>query len=378
MYLTELQSKRLLEWAGLALPRSEMVDLQRVQSDLTLQFPVMVKAQVPTGRRGRRGGVLPAHDGAELQRVLKQIHNLTLDGHRVRHALLEQRITFDRELYVAIMLDRDRQTWMLLVSPAGGVEVERDAGSTIQSWPFSHLLGIPGYVRRQAAAHLSLTGQAMTGFSTLLDQLFSIVVTWGAVLVEINPLVLTEDDTLLPLDAKIVLDDNARGRWPEPVESHVPEDSFERVLFDLGAVGVDIPDGKVAIITSGAGIAMATMDCLAAYGGTTRAFVDLGGAVIRDFDTSLAIIQALRDKITPDVYLFNFFFQLADSRVLAAAIQAAFASRPSRVVARFKGKNDVQARETVAGVATKVTSEFVQACQWAAELSGESSGNSGR
>jgi succinyl-CoA synthetase beta subunit len=120
------------------------------------------------------------------------------------------------------------------------------------------------------------------------------------------------------------------------------------------------------------------MDCLAAYGGTTRAFVDLGGAVIRDFDKSLAIIQALRDKVTPEVYLFNFFFQLADSCVLAAAIEAAFAMRPSRVVARFKGKNDVLARETVAGVATKVTSEFVEACQWAAELGGESSGNSGR
>jgi succinyl-CoA synthetase beta subunit len=204
------------------------------------------------------------------------------------------------------------------------------------------------------------------------------VISWGAVLVEINPLVLREDDTLLPLDAKIVLDDNARGRWPEPIESHVPEDSFEQTLFDLGAVGIDIPGGKVAVITSGAGIAMATMDCLAAYGAMTRAFVDLGGAVIRDFDRSLAIIEALRDQVTPEVYLFNFFFQLADSRVLAAAIQAAFASRSARVVARFKGKNDVQARETVAGVATKVTPEFAQACQWAAELSGESSGNSGR
>jgi succinyl-CoA synthetase beta subunit len=306
------------------------------------------------------------------------MYNLTLDGHRVRHALLEQYITFKRELYVAIMLDRDRQTWMLLASPAGGVEVETEAESAVGYWRFSHLLGIPGYVRQQAAAHLGLIGQAMTDFSALLDRLFSIVVGWGAVLVEINPLVVTEDETLLPLDAKIVLDDNAHGRWPEPIESHVPGESFEQTLFDLGAVGVNMPAGKVAVITSGAGIAMATMDCLAAYGGTTRAFVDLGGAVIRDFDTSLAIIQALRDKVTPEVYLFNFFFQLADSRVMAAAIEAAFAMQPSRVVARFKGKNDVQARETVAGVATKATSEFVKACQWAAELSGESSGNSGR
>jgi succinyl-CoA synthetase beta subunit len=304
--------------------------------------------------------------------------NLTLDGHRVRHALLEQRIMFERELYVAIMLDRDRQTWMLLVSPVGGIEVEREAESTIGRWPFSHLLGIPGYVCQQAAAHLGLLGQAATGFSTLLDRLFSIVRGWGAVLVEINPLVVTEDDTLLPLDAKIVLDDNARAYWPEPIESHTLEDSFEQALFDLGVVGVHMPDGKIAVITSGAGIAMATMDCLAAFGGTTRAFVDLGGAVIRDFDTSLAVIQALRDKVTPEVYLFNFFFQLADSRVLAAAIRETFTSRPSRVVARFKGKNDAQAREAVAGVATKVTSEFVEACQWAAELSGESIGNPGR
>jgi succinyl-CoA synthetase beta subunit len=321
---------------------------------------------------------LSAQDGTELQRALEQMCNLTLDGHRVRHVLLEQRVTFQRELYVAIMLDRDRQTWMLLVSPAGGIEVESEAESTVRRWSFSHLLGIPGYVRQQAAVHLGLIGQTRTDFSRLLDQLYSIVVGWGAVLVEINPLVMTEGGILLPLDAKIVLDDNARRRWPEPIESHIAGDIFEQALFDLGVVGVNIPDGKVAVITSGAGIAMATMDCLAAYGGTTRAFVDLGGAVIRDFYTSLAAIETLRDEVAPEVYLFNFFFQLADSRVLAAAIQAAFASRASRVVARFKGKNDAQARETVAGVATKVTSEFIEACKWAAELSGESSGNSGR
>jgi succinyl-CoA synthetase beta subunit len=372
MYLTEVQAKGLLKRAGLPVPSATLMDLQ-VQcrpSTPALKLPIVVKAQVPTGRRGKRGGIRFVGSETELSLALEELSTLVLDSHRVRQALLEEWITVSRELYVALTLDRGRRKWSLLASPAGGVEVEQEAANTLARWPFAQLLGIPGYVRREAAAHLGLAGRQKAQFNEMLDGLFSILLEWGAMLVEINPLAVTPAGDLIALDAKIVLDDNAQGKWPEPIASLDPGNSFERALSDLGAVGVDIPGGQVAIVTSGAGIAMATMDCLAHYGGTTRAFVDLGGAVIRDYDTCLAVIHELQ-KLEPDVYLFNFFFQLADSTVLATAIRDGFGPQQSRIVARFKGKNDTRSRELVSGVAEKVTSEFVDACRSAAELSRE-------
>jgi succinyl-CoA synthetase beta subunit len=202
MYLTEFQAKGLLKRGGLPVPCATLVDLEvlRNSSAPALKLPIVVKAQVPTGRRGKRGGIRFVRDEAELSLALQELSMLILDGHQVRQALLEEWITVSRELYVALTLDRSRRQWSLLASPAGGVEVEQEAGSTLARWHFTQLLGIPGYVRREAAVHLGLAGRQKAQFFELLNGLLSLLLEWGALLVEINPLAVTTGGDLIALD----------------------------------------------------------------------------------------------------------------------------------------------------------------------------------
>ena len=370
MVLVEHQAKSILAKAGFTVPASILINPgQEMLTELTsLRFPLVAKAQVPTGRRGKRGGIRLVHNQDELEAVLGKLRNMSLDGYVVRQVLLEEHIGEHQAFYLSLMLDRNQQRFMLLASPNGGVDIE-EAAATVKQWPISYLLGIPAYVRRQVAAHLGLTGEAAQALKVLLDKLFDMTRQGGILFIEINPLGLSHNGQLIVLDAKITLDDKASVYAPEAVGTLGYMTPFQQTIVDLGIAGVEMPPGNIAVITSGAGVGMATVDCVDYLGGTVGAFIDLGGIGAREPDTTRKAIRLLQTHVKPDAYLFNFFFQLADSKILAEAIVDTFQSQTGQPVARFRGHNESEACALISTVSEYVTTDFFQACQWAVNIS---------
>jgi len=352
MRLHEYQAKNLLAGCGVPVPRGQVVstaaEARAAAEDIG--GPVVVKAQILAGGRGAAGGILKAASPAEAAVAAERLLGRPLvtaqsgpAGRIVRRVLVEEEMAIAREIYAAVVLDREAARIALLVSPRGGVDIEtlaRVDPSLVLEQPISPAAGFRPFQARSAAAALGLTGAPAAAMTGLLAGIVRAFEAADASLVEINPLALTSAGALVAADAKIELDDNALFRHPDlralaDPDERSPEEN-EAARAGLSFVRLD---GDVGCLVNGAGLAMATMDLIALAGGRPANFLDIGGGVSED-----AVARAFA-LLTADpgvrAALVNIFGGIVRCDLVARGIVRAACERGARipVVTRMEGTN---------------------------------------
>lgn len=353
MKIHEYQAKELFKKYDIPVPAGEVAwdPSAAVKTAATLGgFPVVVKAQIHAGGRGKGGGVKLAGSLDEVDRITGKMLGMMLvthqtgpQGRRVGKVLVEQGLSIVRELYLGIVPDRSTAKIVVIASQAGGMDIEAVAARTpekIVKVFINPLDGIRSYHCRQIAYALELPGAAMKQFLNMIPRLYRLFVEYDCSLLEINPLVLTAEDRLVALDAKVGFDDNALFRHPDILEYRdlAEEDplEIEASKYNLNYINLD---GNIGNMVNGAGLAMATMDIIKRAGGEPANFLDVGGGASSEMvENGFRII--LSDKKVKGI-LINIFGGILRCDVLAEGVVHAAKKTGITVpvVVRMEGTN---------------------------------------
>jgi succinyl-CoA synthetase beta subunit len=285
--LLEYQAKEVFRTYSIATPNEKVAEttIEAVKIANEIGFPLVVKAQVPVGGRGKAGGVKLCKNVEELALVAEQILSMSIKQCPVRKVLISQAVPFQNEYYLSITLDRALQKPVFIVSPSGGVDIEeigRTNPELIYQVPVDLVLGLKDYEVRhiyKKCFSKEVLPPSFIDFYQLLEQLLSIYLKEDASLVEINPLIIV-NGRFMALDAKMLIDDNAVFRHPAYAELQKQDDEEteqERIAREAGLAYISL-DGNIACIVNGAGLAMATMDVVKYWGGEPANFLDIGGS----------------------------------------------------------------------------------------------------
>jgi succinyl-CoA synthetase beta subunit len=353
MKIHEYQAKELFKKFDIPIPDGHVAfstEEARAAAEKLGQFPVVVKAQIHAGGRGKGGGVKLAKSIDEAESLAKEIVGMTLvthqtgpEGRVVKKVLVEQGLDIEKELYLSIIPDRETAKIVVMASEAGGMDIEEVAEETpekiIKSF-INPLTGIQAYHCREVSFGLYLPASAMKQFSKMLTSLYRLFVTYDCSLLEINPLVITRQETVIALDAKINFDDNALFRHKDIIEYRDldEEDPFEveASKFNLNYINLD---GNVGNMVNGAGLAMATMDIIKLAGAEPANFLDVGGGASAEMvENGFKII--LGDKNVKGI-LINIFGGILRCDVLAQGVVQAAKNTGINipVVIRMEGTN---------------------------------------
>jgi succinyl-CoA synthetase beta subunit len=295
MRIHEYQAKQVLAGFGIPVPRGEVasspVEARAIAEKLT--GPVVLKAQIHAGGRGKAGGIIKASTPAEAASAATRLLGRPLvtaqtgpEGRVVRRILVEEVLDVARELYLGLTLSREEACIVLLVSPRGGVDIEALAVSEpdlVLREPISPTGGLLPVQAERAAAALGLAGDAFAQAVKLFTSIARAFEATDASLIEINPLVLTAGGTLVAADAKMDFDDNGLPRHPDIRDLFDPDEILPEEL-EAARAGLSFIrlDGDVGCMVNGAGLAMATMDLIAIAGGRPANFLDVGGGVTEE------------------------------------------------------------------------------------------------
>jgi len=348
--LHEYQSKDLFRAAGIPVPPGEVASSvkEAVSAAARFSYPVVVKAQVLVGGRGKAGGVKVVRTPEELEREAGRILGMDIRGLKVGRVLITPSADIDREYYAGMVLDRKNETPLLMVSPAGGIDIEEVARVTpgkILRIPID-LRGLPSYRARAAARFLDKNPAIQKQIAPILTRLARVYRDQDASLAEINPLVVTRQGEVLALDAKIVIDDNALDRHPDLASWRdlSAEDKGEVEARERGLSYVKL-DGSIGCVVNGAGLAMATMDLIQYHGGKPANFLDIGGS------SNPEKVESAMNILTGDArvraVLFNIFGGITRCDDVARGLLAALDRLSVRIpiVIRLTGTNEKEARE---------------------------------
>jgi succinyl-CoA synthetase beta subunit len=348
--LHEYQSKEIFRAAGIPVPPGEVAS--SVEDALAaadrLGYPVVVKAQVLIGGRGKAGGIKVVRGGEDLSREAGRILGMELRGLKVNRVLITPSADIAREYYAGIVLDRKNEAPLLMVSPAGGIEIEEVARATpekILRIPID-ARGLPAYRARAAARFLDKDPAVQKRIAPILIRLVRAYHDQDASLAEINPLVVTKTGEVLALDAKIVIDDNALDRHPDlaAMRDLSAEDPGEIEARARGLSYVKL-DGTIGCVVNGAGLAMATMDLIQFHGGKPANFLDIGGS--SNPDKVEAAMHILTGDSRVRAVLFNIFGGITRCDDVARGLLLALDRLQVRIpiVIRLTGTNEREARE---------------------------------
>jgi succinyl-CoA synthetase beta subunit len=362
MRIHEYQAKRLLAGFGIPVPRGEVVSspAEARAAAERLGGPVVLKAQIHAGGRGKAGGILKASDPAEAAAAAARLLGRPLitrqtgpEGRVVRRLLVEEALTVARELYAGVALSRDDERIVLLASPRGGVDIEVLATGEpdlVLKQLVSPAAGFRPFQAARAAFSLGLSGPAFASAAGLMTSLFRAFEATDASLMEINPLVLTDGGALFAADAKMEFDDNALPRHPDIRALLDPEEESPEEL-EAARAGLSFVrlDGDVGCMVNGAGLAMATMDLIALTGGRPANFLDIGGGVSEEAVAKAFAI--LSSDAAVRSALVNIFGGIVRCDLVAQGIVRAARERGVRipVVTRMEGTNAELGREILAG-----------------------------
>ena len=295
MKLHEYQAKEVFARYGLPVQRGEVITRPEHVRDLTLRYPVVLKAQVLVGGRGKAGGVKLAKTPAEAEAHARAILGMEIKGERVEKVLVVPAAEITAEYYLAFVTDRAAGRPVAVASAAGGVEIEtvaRKHPQKIQTSPVDPFLGCPPFQTRALGRRLGLSGALLDEFSGVASTLFRLYWAEDAELAEVNPLAVVGTG-LLCVDAKLIIDDNALFRHPDTTAlgdagEHTP---LEMEARSHGLSYVEL-DGDIAVIGNGAGLVMSTLDLLAHFGGRPANFLDIGGgASTESMRAAMDIVQ---------------------------------------------------------------------------------------
>ncbi|NJK78784.1 MAG: ADP-forming succinate--CoA ligase subunit beta [Chloroflexaceae bacterium] len=355
MKLHEYQARDLL--AGFGVPvtgggvATTPAEVFRIAKEIN--GPVVVKAQVHVGGRGKAGGVKLTQTAVEAEDAATRILGMDIKGLTVEKVLVAEAITYQKEIYLSAILDRGTKRVVMIASAEGGVEIEEVARTNpeaIIKLPAHPQLGLLDYQARELAFQIGLTdGKQARQFAQIAMAVYRAFVETDASLVEINPLVIRDDGRLQALDSKILLDDSALFRHPNLAEMR---DSADEPEAEQRARAADITfiklDGDIGCMVNGAGLAMATMDVIKLYGGEPANFLDIGGGANKD--KVKAALQIILSDPTVKAVLFNIFGGITRVDEVARGIIAALEEVHTDVpmIARLVGTNEEAGRALLA------------------------------
>jgi succinyl-CoA synthetase beta subunit len=354
MDLLEYQGKSLFARHGVPVPSGRPAGSpeEAVQAADEIGYPVVLKAQVGIGGRGKAGGIKLAEDRDAAEEHARAIHGMDLRGLTVHELYVEEASDIAEEYYAAILLDRGAKKPLVMLSTKGGMDVEEVAESDPEAIVALHidpLVGFQGFQGRRLAFDAGVAADVVRPVGSLLERLYRVFVEEDATLVEVNPLLVTGDREVVALDAKVTIDPSALYRHPETAELRNPgaEDPQERMAEERGLTYVKL-DGNIGILGNGAGLVMSTLDVVAQAGGEPANFLDAGGG-----SKAEAIVNAVEVILAnPNVsaVLFNIFGGITRCDEVAKGLVTAFGQLDVRVpfVVRLDGTNDEEGRRILA------------------------------
>ncbi len=350
MDLLEYQGKQLFARHGLKVSSGRAVASveDAVAAAEEVGYPVVVKAQVLIGGRGKAGGVKLAADAGQVREHAGNILGMDIRGHVVRTLWVEHASDIASEYYASVLLDRSAKKPLVMFSVEGGVDIEEVAERTPEKLIRHHVEPLQGLAREEALEIARAGGADADVLDGVADALLALYETWieeDATLAEINPLIVTPDREVRALDAKVSLDGNALYRHPEnqSLSDAENEDPLERRAKEEGVQYVKL-DGDIGILGNGAGLVMSTLDVVAQAGGRPANFLDAGGG--SDAEKIKQAVRLILANEQVKAVLFNIFGGITRCDEVARGLIAAFEDLQPQVpfVVRLDGTNDVEGR----------------------------------
>jgi succinyl-CoA synthetase beta subunit len=346
--LAEWRGKEIFRRYGIPIPKGWVVRSVEEAEDAVrsgeVALPLVVKAQVLAGGRGKGGAVKFAATPDELRSVVAGMLGMEFKGEIVKELLLEPKVAVGRELYLSIALDRSARVPLLIASGQGGVEIETLSEDQMVRIPVHPFAGLAAYEKRGVGEAFGLAPPASKELGGVLGSLWDAFQKEDAELVEINPLAVV-DGHLVALDAKVIIEDDASFRHPEYAEIRDDRTPLEEIAREKEIAFVQL-DGDIGVIANGAGLTMATLDVLGQFGGKPGVFLDLGGT---DDPTKVTEAFLLMAKAHPSVVFLNIFGGVTRCDTVAKGLVAAMTQVPDSdrfpLVARIRGNNEDLGRE---------------------------------
>ncbi len=376
MNLHEYQARQLLKNAGIPVTGGDVATTADEVEQIARQLggAVVVKAQVHAGGRGKAGGVKLAATAAEAKQIANKILGMQIKGLTVAKVLVVPAVDIASESYVGIIVDRASQRPVIMVSPAGGIDIEEVAASTpekIFRVAVDPRYGLLPHQAMGLAFRLFDDIRQVRAATTIMRNLYTAFRNAGGSLAEINPLVTTAEGEVLALDAKIVVDDNELERRPEmaKLRDHTAENPAEVTARNAGLSYIKL-DGRVGCCVNGAGLAMATMDLVKYYGGEPANFLDIGGS--SNPDKVIAALEIITSDPNVKTILFNIFGGITRCDDVANGIVAATTKRKldRPMVIRLTGTNEDLAVDILRNAGFEALTDMDEAVQEAVKLAG--------
>jgi len=369
MNVHEYQAKILMREFNISVLNGEVATTPKEAVDVAKKLGGnvwVIKAQIHAGGRGKGGGVKLARSLEEVEKYAKDIigmnlvtHQTGAEGKKVHKILIEQGCDIAKEYYVGIVLDRTRGKVTMMASSEGGVEIEKVAAESpekIIKVSIDPSSGFSSYVGRKLAYGIGLEGDIQKKAIKFFEGLYNLYINKDCSIAEINPLVLTKDQNLIALDAKLNFDDNALFRHPEVEKFRDPtEESVQELEAHAAGLSYISLDGNIGCLVNGAGLAMGTMDIIKLHGGEPANFLDVGGGATKEM-VEKAFTIILRDKKVKAI-LVNIFGGIMKCDIIAEGIVAAAKQLgiTMPLVVRLEGTNVALGKKILADSGLKIT-----------------------
>src|SRR5919199_2450345 len=335
MRLVEYQGKELFDQYGIRIPRAYIANTieDAQQAAIEIGYPFMLKSQVTVGGRGKAGAILKCNSEKELKAKFYELLHKDIKGEKSHGILLEEMVDITKELYLSLFLNRSKRCYSLIASSEGGIDIENVDNKVILDLPLS---GLTMQKAEEVAHKLGLTSITTVSFVDFTMKISKLMEEKEAELAEINPVAILSDGSLMALDAKVIIDDNAIFRHPELKKYEYVSD-LEKQAEVSGFSLVEL-DGNIAIIGNGAGLVMSTLDMVSDAGGKAGSFLDFGGSA------------------TIDTILVNLFGGIVKTNLVAQAILNAYNNNLIcvPVFARISGAESEKAKDILKGTQAKL------------------------
>ena len=368
MKLYEYQGRQVFERLGIPTPSgvvvSSMDELEKVKDQL--KYPLVVKAQVLVGGRGKAGGIQFADNWEQAREKTRQVLGMSIKGLTVEKVFLVQKLDFAKELYCSVLLDRSTRTPMVLFSEEGGVEIEAVADEKIRRVHVHPFTGWQSYHTRKLLKGSTLKPDVQKQVASIVQKLVAGFHTMDAELLEINPMAVTPEGKVYAADAKVILDEDAAWRHTEYPAAEEELTPLEREANEKGIAFIQL-DGRIGIIANGAGLTMATLDAIKHYGGEPGIFLDLGGT---DDPEKVRTCVLLMKKANPTVMMLNLFGGITKSDTVAKGLKMVLDTEKIEfpIVTRIKGVNEEEARAILKEAGLYTTNTLQEAAKLTVEI----------
>jgi succinyl-CoA synthetase beta subunit len=364
MRLIEYQGKELFDQYGIRIPKGYLANTidEAQKAAINIGYPFMLKSQLTVGGRGKAGAILKCNSEKELESKFYELLDKEVKGEKSRGVLLEEMVDMTKELYLSLFLNRTKRCYSLIASAQGGIDIENVDNKVIIDIPMN---GLSMHTAEDVAHKLGLTSGTIVSFVDLTMKLSRLMEEKEAELAEINPVAVLADGSLMALDAKVIIDDNATFRHPD-LKKYEYISELEAQAQKSGFSLVEL-DGNIAIIGNGAGLVMSTLDMVSDAGGKAGSFLDFGGrATTETIYEALKVISGLKNI---DAILVNLFGGIVKTNLVAQAILDAYNNGILRVpvFARISGAESEIAKEMLKGSYAKLYDTVEEAIHAAVE-----------